>query len=66
MKKPFSEDLEKTLSGLLEGLSNLEKALILVEAFREVYGNEWTIKAHAEGGFTIDQSGLAPVNNPKK
>jgi hypothetical protein len=48
-----TERLEHELSDLLRGLSPLEKALLLNQAIREIYGGEWTIEAHADGGFSI-------------
>jgi hypothetical protein len=49
------EELERELERLMEGLTNFEKAILLVEAMREVYGTEWTIKAYADGGFSITE-----------
>jgi hypothetical protein len=46
-------DLAVEISDLLEGLSPLEKALILAEAMREADVGRWVIDARADGTFVV-------------
>lgn len=47
------DELERELEELLEGLTPIERALLLAPVFREVYGDSWIIEAKADGGFSI-------------
>lgn len=47
--------LPEQLERMLDGLSGLEKALVLASALGEVYGFRWKIEAK-DGGFSITQA----------
>jgi hypothetical protein len=53
---PRDEDLDqlaRDLERATEGLSPLESALIIAEAFRVTSKTNWEIDMHSDGGFTI-------------
>lgn len=51
------EELERALERASVGLSPVERALMVAKVFREVYGDEWTIEAKVDGGFSIMRGG---------
>jgi hypothetical protein len=53
MHDDTARKLEREMECALDGLTPIEKALLVAEAFREVYGDAWSIEAKADGGFSI-------------
>jgi secreted protein with Ig-like and vWFA domain len=47
------------LESLMEGLTNIEKALMLAGALRKAHGGEWVINMKVDGGFTIKPKNAA-------
>jgi hypothetical protein len=49
--------LARELQRILDGLTPIEKALMLAEGLREAYGGDWVIEAKANGDFNINGPG---------
>ncbi|MET4197264.1 hypothetical protein ABIB96_001252 [Bradyrhizobium sp. LA3.X] len=55
MAKPIlsKERILNDIADACEGLTPLESALLIAEAFRQVYGGEWKIEVDVSGKFTV-------------
>ena len=48
-----AERLSQELTRLTEGMTPLEKALMVADAMRNVWGKDFVIEPKADGGFTV-------------
>jgi hypothetical protein len=55
-KKKRWRECAQELEQITQGLSPVEKALMLAKALRDAYGNEWKIRCHDDGSFEIERT----------
>jgi hypothetical protein len=49
------DNLRQELQRLLRDVAPLQGALILVEAYRDVYGGEWQVKVDRSNNYVIEK-----------